>query len=246
MGIQSRKSTKHKTLAFSTESSSFSSSGGRVRSQQTLNAKGLNDKVTKQNAIARRKREGGLPGYLFMLYVNLHLIVALALDEDEITELRKSWELPGQNSDLEPDNLLHMADVLDGSVPFDGSHAGGEFLQILKEDNQQSERRSVAFIAFDIVENSHIFRQRCRETRTHRDRINQRTEGFRRQMPAIVDAYLLWKAASNAPDSQATCDCPEVDGKIQLQVVDAFGEVCKLYLCTAFLNHSFRDLFNGP
>ena len=34
------------------------------------------------------------------------------------------------------DNLLHIADVLDGKTPLDASHAGGEFFQILEDDLQ--------------------------------------------------------------------------------------------------------------
>ena len=90
------------------------------------------------------------------------LFFYVALHEDEIAELRKSWALPSiiedtqnlDDSDSELDNLLHIADVLDGSVPLEGSHAGGEFFQILEEDNLWSERRSVAFVYFNFVENS--------------------------------------------------------------------------------------------
>jgi len=60
MGIQTRKSTKNKTLVFSSQSSAFSASGSRVRSHQTLNAKGLNEKVAQQNATLRKKRQGWL------------------------------------------------------------------------------------------------------------------------------------------------------------------------------------------
>jgi len=67
MGISSRKSTKNKTLSFSSESSGFSASGGRVRSHQTLNAKGLNVKVTKQNAALHWQHEGGLHGHSMIL-----------------------------------------------------------------------------------------------------------------------------------------------------------------------------------
>jgi len=67
MGVQSRKSTKNKTYSFSSESSGFSVSGSRVRSHQTLNAKGLNAKVAKQNAVLRWQHEGGLRGHSMVL-----------------------------------------------------------------------------------------------------------------------------------------------------------------------------------
>jgi len=44
-------------------------------------------------------------------------------------------------------------------------------------------------------------------------------------MPAIVDAYLLWKQVSDVPNPQMSCNVPEVDGAIHLQVIDVFGEV---------------------
>jgi len=53
--------------------------------------------------------------------------------------------IPHNDSDIEDDNLLHIADVLDGSVLLQSSNAGGEFFQILEDDNLQYERRLVAF-----------------------------------------------------------------------------------------------------
>ena len=44
-------------------------------------------------------------------------------------------------------------------------------------------------------------------------------------MPAIVDVYLLWKEASDVPNPQMSCNAPEVDGVIHLQVINVFGEV---------------------
>jgi hypothetical protein len=165
MGIHLRKSTKNKTLSFSSESSEFSASGSRVRNQQTLNAKGLNAKglnakVTKQNADLRRQHQGGLHGHCVGIYGLL--LFCAALHEDDIEELKKLWELSlitdNDNSDFEPDNLLHLADILDSSMPLEGSHAGGEFFQILEEDNLQSERRSVVF-NFVCVQISYMYFQ---------------------------------------------------------------------------------------
>jgi hypothetical protein len=128
-------------------------------------------------------------------------------------------------SDVDDDNLLHIADVLDGSVPLQSSHAGGEFFQILEEDNLQYERRLMAFFCLQhVTHKSH--RQKRKETRTRRDRTNQRTEGFRCQMPAIVDAYLLWKESSDAgsPRPPELSPTELEDGVIHLQVIDAFGQ----------------------
>jgi hypothetical protein len=54
-------------------------------------------------------------------------------------------------------------------------------------------------------------------------------------MPAMVDAYLLWKQASDVPNPQVACNPPEVDGVIHLQVIDVFGEI---YINLCFVLHS--------
>jgi len=215
-----------------------------VCSQQTLSATGLHYKLTLQKAASRRKLQGAFCN----LYNNPLLIEPfyLALHEDEIAELRKSWELPSSmldnpihhgDSDIKDDNLLHIGDVLDGSVLLQSSNAGGEFFQILEDDNLQYERRLVAlFFAFGMsLTNS---RQNRKETRTRRDRTNQRTEGFRRQMPAIVDAYLLWKESSDAGSPRPPESTPTglEDGAIHLQVIDAFGEYFLFFSCLHLLH----------
>jgi hypothetical protein len=67
------------------------------------------------------------------------------LDEEEIVAMKKAmaFELPSTTQDdrdfvtaSPEDNLLHIADVLDGKTLLDASHAGGEFFQILEDDLQ--------------------------------------------------------------------------------------------------------------
>ena len=67
------------------------------------------------------------------------------LDEEEIIAIKKAmaFELPSSTQDDRDlvtngpeDNLLHIADVLDGKTLLDASHAGGEFFQILEDDLQ--------------------------------------------------------------------------------------------------------------
>jgi hypothetical protein len=71
------------------------------------------------------------------------------LDEQEIEALKKAmeFELPSttqDNRDLvtagPEDNLLHIADILDGKTPLYASHAGGEFFQILEDDQQWEQK----------------------------------------------------------------------------------------------------------
>ena len=68
------------------------------------------------------------------------------LDEEEIEAMKQAmaFELPSATQDDDrdlmtagpEDNLLHIADVLDGKTPLHASHAGGEFFQILEDDLQ--------------------------------------------------------------------------------------------------------------
>ena len=72
-----------------------------------------------------------------------------------------------------------------------------------------------------------LYRSRRRETRTRKDRINQRNEGFERQMPAMVDEYMFWKeklgdkGMSEAPTSSSS---EGVEGTMRLHVIDVFRE----------------------
>jgi len=52
-------------------------------------------------------------------------------------------------------------------------------------------------------------------------------------MPAIVDAYLLWKESSDAGSPQPPESMPTEleDGAIHLQVIDAFGDYFCIFLC---------------
>jgi len=70
MGIHTRKAASKKTITCSSQSSGFSTTGGRVRSQQTLSATGLRHKLTLQKAASRRK----LQGVFHNLYNNSLLI----------------------------------------------------------------------------------------------------------------------------------------------------------------------------
>jgi hypothetical protein len=88
------------------------------------------------------------------LSVSHHLILGTelifldlsVLDEDEIVAIKKAmaFELPSTTQDdrdlVTEDNLLHIADVLDGKTPLDASHAGGEFFQILEDDLQWEQK----------------------------------------------------------------------------------------------------------
>lgn len=76
--------------------------------------------------------------------------------------------------------------------------------------------------------------------RTRHDRTQRRTEAFDRQMPALTKAYLDWHLSiSNATSgdcrffahhkntSQARENTAEINGSIQIKVVDVF---CTMYV----------------
>ena len=70
---------------------------------------------------------------------------------------------------------------------------------------------------------------RCRrkETRTRKDRINQRNEGFERQMPAMVDEYMFWKEKlgdKGMSEATTTLSSEGVEGTMRLHVIDVFRE----------------------
>ena len=80
-----------------------------------------------------------------ILGTELIFLALSVLDEEEIVAIKKAmaFELPSTTQDDRDlvtigsdDNLLHIADVLDGKTPLDASHAGGEFFQILEDDVQ--------------------------------------------------------------------------------------------------------------
>ncbi|KAG1791005.1 hypothetical protein EV424DRAFT_1549531, partial [Suillus variegatus] len=113
--------------------------------------------------------------------------------------------------------------VLDGSEPVDISHAGGEFHELTRE---------LLGNFYNINANT---KSRRPDYRTRHDRTQQRTEAFDRQMPALTKAYLDWHLSiSNATSgdcrffahhkntSQARENTAEINGSIQIKVVDVF------------------------
>ena len=143
------------------------------------------------------------------------------MDEFKRRAIEALQDIPDDAS--QPDGL-DIGDILDGSTPLDLSHAGGEFNQIL-EDGLRSERRCVSFVLclpYSFLANCN---RRRVDPRTRRDRIEQRTQGFNVQMPAIIEAYMLWSEAVGENGLDAECEKPAeelVDGKYPIHVLDVF------------------------
>ena len=90
-----------------------------------------------------------------------------------------------------------------------------------------------------------VYRSRRRETRTRKDRINQRNEGFERQISGMVDEYMLWqknldeKGMSEAPTSSGS---EGVEGTMHLHVIDVFREYLKSMLFPCSNPHYQRHI----
>ena len=70
-----------------------------------------------------------------------------------------------------------------------------------------------------------LYRRRRRETRTRKDRINQRNDGFERQLPAMVDEYMLWKEKlgdKGMSEGTTSSNSEGVEGTMRLHVIDVF------------------------
>jgi hypothetical protein len=76
------------------------------------------------------------------------------------------------------------------------------------------------------------YRRQRRDTRTRKDRINQRNEGFERQMPGMVDEYMFWKeklgekGMSEMPTSSSS---EGIEGTMHLHIIDVFCEFLKVF-----------------
>jgi hypothetical protein len=101
---------------------------------------------------------------------------------------------------------MDINDVLDGTAGLDFSHAGGEFQHIMEEELRQQSRYvyypTMLFKIYRPNRRSHT------DPRTRRDRTELRNEGFKRQLGAIVDAYIAWQEALGEGGLEATCKGP--------------------------------------
>ncbi|RDB21532.1 hypothetical protein Hypma_011938 [Hypsizygus marmoreus] len=100
-------------------------------------------------------------------------------------------------------------DILDGTVPIELSHAGGEFQQLLEDDLRPKGKKHA-------------------DTRTRRNRVLLRNQGFISQMEAMVDAYLNWSEALGVSGKGVAAPLSTesiTQGTYPVQVVDVYGKL---------------------
>jgi hypothetical protein len=137
----------------------------------------------------------------------------------EQTAFHEMRELPKQQ---DSDDWIMLDDVLDGSIPLDISHEGGE-LDGLGDDFQKTCASPLYYVHMsDFFSLRNIHRV---DHRTRRDRTEKRNEAFNKQMPAIIDAYMDWSLQyadrdNPLPDPELSPD----DGAWPVRVIDLFSE----------------------
>ncbi|KAJ7938087.1 hypothetical protein B0H13DRAFT_1852023 [Mycena leptocephala] len=119
----------------------------------------------------------------------------------------KASNEPDDSDKAYEDIPMTTEDVLQGRIELEISHAGGELQAQLQQDVNRTKRQ---------------------DTRTRRDVVQRRVLGFRGQMKAITDAYIVWGATQgqyglNAPPTPPAAAEGDVDGTYVLKVVDMFS-----------------------
>jgi hypothetical protein len=139
-------------------------------------------------------------------------------------------------NDEEP---LNYSDVLDGTVPLDISHGGGELddLQSELKETLGKKKRSVKPFPYRTHCLSDILCSARHDTRRRWDKTEKRVLGFRGQMRAMTDSYIKWAAAHGEfglDGGPATPDEENVDSSYKVNVIDVFG-VCPSTVSTFLL-----------
>ena len=109
------------------------------------------------------------------------------------------------------------------------SHAGGEFAFQQVFDSIHSQ--CVSFY-FTFIFLKHFYRKRG-DPRTRKDRIQQRINAWRQQLPLLVNAYLAWNCATSSsiqlPPNGLTPDLdtspPLQSSSWKIKVLDFYGEL---------------------
>lgn len=99
---------------------------------------------------------------------------------------------------------MDINNVLDGTAGLDFSHAGGEFQHIMEEELNQQTRYvyySTILFAFKIYQPN---RRSRTDPQTRHNHTKLHNEGFKHQLGAIVDAYIVWQEALGEIRLEAT------------------------------------------
>ncbi|RDB14995.1 hypothetical protein Hypma_016139 [Hypsizygus marmoreus] len=132
-----------------------------------------------------------------------HAQIPTGTEEDQQI-LNAIQDMP-EYSALDAGNIC-VDDILDGTVPIELSHAGGEFQQLLEDDLQPKGKK-------------------CADTRTCQNRVLLRNQGFISQMDAMVDAYLNWSEALGVSGEGVAAPLSTesiTQGTYPVQVIDVY------------------------
>jgi hypothetical protein len=141
-------------------------------------------------------------------------------------------DIPDEEGDewQDDDGDFTYGDVIDGAVPIDISHGGGEMqdmAQALSDDLHGKARRWARFVyALKCIKQG-VFRKR-QDTRYRSDVVQRRVLGFRAQMKEMVDAYMAFSAAQGEHGMAQGPVSPSddmVENEFRVMVVDVFGAV---------------------
>jgi hypothetical protein len=142
-------------------------------------------------------------------FANRDELVFNDMDVDRAdSELHDGWE------DIEGDAGLYVPPP--GEEGMHHSHAGGEiaFQQIFDSIHSQ-------YVFFLLLLLFYIISYRKRgDLRTRTDRVQQRIDAWRQQLPLLVDAYLSWNCTKSEP--RVSAPFPESSWKIR--VLDFYRE----------------------
>ncbi|KAJ7491428.1 hypothetical protein B0H11DRAFT_1912051 [Mycena galericulata] len=135
--------------------------------------------------------------------------------QEHIDSLSKEQrQIFDQLRDIPDENETHSwdyQDVLDGHVPVEISHGGGEMKDIAEELNTELNGKK---------------QKKRRDRRKRWDSVQRRVLGFRAQMKAMTDAYIKWAANQGEfgmEEGQPPIDPEMVERHYKVKVIDIFS-----------------------
>lgn len=144
----------------------------------------------------------------------------------DYSESRDASTDPGDMELEDGPSLVNVQDILDGSTRLDMSHAGGEFIAVLRDELE--EELSQAKYVWDTEElhnTHHKFRRKSRpDYRVRDDRTQNLVNGWKVQMDRLVPAYMAWCAEADLGVSLQE-KAPTMVEEIKIHVVDLYGEL---------------------
>lgn len=156
----------------------------------------------------------------------------VGLSKEQRQTLNRLRDLP---EDAEED-MMTLQDILDGSVPLDLSHGGGEMENMEQELNEElngKRQRYVLQCFFSLCCLTVIYRKR-KDKRKRWDSVQRRVLGFRGQMKAITDSYIKWAANQGEFGLEEGVNSPDpemIEKEYKVKVIDLFSTCAFLFAC---------------